>query len=183
MKKQNIIILSSLSLAVVFSFFLDQFFMNLANLLKLPETIEVVFDYPILLLFMIIVSFYFIKELKAKKAVLAVWISPILTFAINIPIKLIFARPRPDLLLKFYPLGIPNFSFPSSHAAVFFSILPLLIARTKKLRYVWLVYVILVALSRILLSQHYLSDVIAGALLGYGIGILVLYALNKTNFK
>ena len=121
--------------------------------------------------------------MKSKKLVLAAWLSPIIAFAINIPIKLIFARPRPDLLQKFYPLNIPNYSFPSSHAAVFFSLLPLLIARTKKLRYVWLVYAILIAISRILLKQHYFSDVVAGALLGYSIGILILYALNKTNFK
>ena len=186
MKKQNIIILSSLLAATLLAFLFDKTLLNLANylnLIKFENIIEPFFDYPVILLFIIILSAYFIKHLKSKKLVLAVWLSPIITFGSNVFIKLIFRRPRPDLLEKFYPLNIPNYSFPSSHAAVFFSLLPLLIARTKKLRYVWLVYIILVALSRILLKQHYLSDTIAGALLGYGVGILVLYLLDKTNHK
>jgi undecaprenyl-diphosphatase len=181
MKKQNIIILSSLTLALIISFFLDTTIINLVKFLNLGF-IEPFFDYPIILLFMIIISVYFIKHLKSKKLALVTWLSPITTFITAAIIKLIIQRPRLSIA-KFYPFNIPNYSFPSSHAAVFFSLLPLLIARTKKLRYVWLTYAILVAISRILLKQHYLSDVIAGALLGYGIGILVLYALNKTNFK
>jgi len=60
-----------------------------------------------------------------------------------------------------------------------FAILPLLFKETKTAKWYWLGYAVLVALSRVVLQQHYLSDVVGGALLGYGIGVLYLTRKHK----
>jgi len=49
----------------------------------------------------------------------------------------------------------------------------------KKIGLVWLVIALIVSISRLYLGAHYLSDVIAGALIGYGIGVLVIWVYNK----
>lgn len=86
-------------------------------------------------------------------------------------------RPRPftrngQIRVSMPPLD--QFSFPSGHTlhAVAFSI----VAVSHQPRLGWLVlpFTILVALSRLVLGLHYPSDVLAGALLGAGIALLVL---------
>jgi undecaprenyl-diphosphatase len=68
-----------------------------------------------------------------------------------------------------------NFSFPSFHAMFVFSLLPLLNKQYSKFKYVWIIFAILVAFSRVYLGVHYLSDVLAGAIIGYLIGVSALW--------
>lgn len=69
---------------------------------------------------------------------------------------------------------LDQYSFPSGHTlhAVAFSV----VAIFHYPGLVWLVlpFTILIALSRLVLGLHYPSDVLAGALLGAGVAILVL---------
>jgi undecaprenyl-diphosphatase len=90
-------------------------------------------------------------------------------------LKIIFARPRPTVVSEMLVNMPPDFSFPSAHtaqAASFFIALGLVAGRylpDKTGAAVWLFCVLLilvVGLSRIYLKVHYISDVIAGALLG-----------------
>jgi undecaprenyl-diphosphatase len=71
-----------------------------------------------------------------------------------------------------------QFSFPSGHTMTAFAVaIPLM------LYYPWLTITLLfcalsIALSRILLGMHFLSDVVAGAVLGTGLGYLAFFVFQ-----
>lgn len=79
-------------------------------------------------------------------------------------LKLIFSVPRPavDNLVE-----ISTYSFPSGHTTVAFSLAVLLSDINQSLKNYLFGIAVLVGLSRIYLGVHYLTDVIAGALIGY----------------
>jgi membrane-associated phospholipid phosphatase len=90
-------------------------------------------------------------------------------------LKIIFARYRPGLLIDaglhgfaFWKAGYWFNSFPSGHAAVAFALYGALAFARPRRRRLAFGLAALVAASRVLLNLHYLSDVIAGALLGLG---------------
>jgi undecaprenyl-diphosphatase len=88
---------------------------------------------------------------------------------LNSQLKLLFARPRPDI---FPPLVVEHsYSFPSGHtmsAAAVYGLWALLLWQRR--RYGWALvaglWVPLVALSRVYLGAHYPSDVLASLALG-----------------
>ncbi|MBF8222075.1 phosphatase PAP2 family protein [Halomonas sp. 328] len=92
-------------------------------------------------------------------------------------IKTRLCRERPSISFQAIPCREPprdRYSFPSGHTlhAVLFSLLS---AATQP----WLLVVVLplallIAASRVGLGLHYISDVIGGALLGLGIGLISL---------
>ena len=90
-------------------------------------------------------------------------------------IKLIFSRPRPHVVEDMLVNMPKDFSFPSAHtaqAAAFFVALALIVHRYAPVKIGWSVWAIsglmifFVGYSRIYLKVHYVSDVIAGAVLG-----------------
>lgn len=92
-------------------------------------------------------------------------------------IKKLTARPRPCAVCDGIRLSVPpldKYSFPSGHTlhAVNFSIQ--LVAYAPELAWLVVPFALLVAASRMVLGLHYLSDVLAGALLG---GLLAMLAL------
>lgn len=68
-------------------------------------------------------------------------------------------------------------SFPSGHTASIFALVTILalFAKNKKICSVYLIAAILVAYSRIYLSQHFLTDVLAGSLIGVTVAMSVYY--------
>lgn len=79
--------------------------------------------------------------------------------------------PRPCAVLPVRtPVGCEQTgSFPSAHAALVFSVLPFLSGGGAA---VYFVYSALVGLSRIYLGVHYPVDVVAGAIVGFAVGVL-----------
>jgi len=80
--------------------------------------------------------------------------------------------------------SIWNFSFPSFQAMLVFCAIPVISKEFPKFKYIWIIFAGLVALSRVYFGLHFLSDVIAGSLIGYLIGLFVINrkALQEFSF-
>jgi decaprenylphosphoryl-5-phosphoribose phosphatase len=94
-----------------------------------------------------------------------------LAIGLNYVVKLIVKRPRPVLG------GAPSsLSFPSAHATSAFAVATAM-ARVEPLGALAFVLAAALALGRPYLGMHYPSDVLAGALLGIGLGLIVPLSL------
>ena len=78
-------------------------------------------------------------------------------------IKRLVNRTRPDGETK-----PSNSSFPSSHAAGAFALATVFSRRWRRLWPLWFLAAALVASSRLYLNRHFLSDVVVGAMIGFG---------------
>lgn len=144
------------------------------------------------IVFFFLTSLFLWQEHK-RRWILPLWLSSLFTAVITYIIKILIARPRPFqkglvsvLQIDFHFMrnnfNTWNFSFPSFQAALVFSALPLLDKEFKKFRYVWIVFACLVAFSRVYFGVHYLSDVMAGAIIGYLIGYVLVLTEEKSNY-
>lgn len=106
----------------------------------------------------------------------AFWACAILAMAgVVFLIKMLFRRPRPEGEWgKIYRIADPH-SFPSGHAARAMMLAVLSIQTSSSwVIAIFILWAVLVGLSRIALKLHYLLDVIAGWLLGAAGGLLAL---------
>jgi len=96
---------------------------------------------------------------------------------LNYVVKLVVRRPRP-VLEGLPPLGgaPSSLSFPSAHATSSFAVATAM-ARVEPLGALAFVLAFALALGRPYLGMHYPSDVLAGALLGVALGLVVPLSL------
>lgn len=117
----------------------------------------------------LIVTFYLWKS-KNKDKIIPLWLSLAVSLAITYLLKFSLQRPRPEQAFGIKAaIGETGYSFPSAHAAAAFSALPLFYKVLINWSLIWNVLAFLIAFSRIYLGVHYLSDVIAGAIIGYAV--------------
>ena len=97
--------------------------------------------------------------------------------AVNYVIKLLARRPRP-VLEGLPPLGgaPSSLSFPSAHATSSFAVATAM-TRVEPVAALALILATALALGRPYLGMHYPSDVLAGALLGVALGLVVPLSL------
>ncbi|MCC7197102.1 phosphatase PAP2 family protein [Candidatus Peregrinibacteria bacterium] len=121
---------------------------------------------------------------KKRNDLILLVLSVFITIASAYLLKKVFQIPRPSAtedLAKLLFTQVALYSFPSLHAAVCFSVWPLF---CKLFKNIWLkifvfLYIILIIFSRLYLGVHYVSDLVAGAALGYLTGYFFLYLQTK----
>lgn len=98
-------------------------------------------------------------------------------------LKLIIGRKRPHVSENFGPLNFDPFSLdphwhsmPSGHAQVLFTVATIALLIWPKQKYLFLGLALILTFTRVTILQHFFSDVVAGAVLGY-LGTLWLYHL------
>ena len=116
--------------------------------------------------------FYQKKRINANRS-LFVFAAVALSGIAAIVVKLTVARYRPKIFFEkglygfdFFNGGYEFNSFPSGHAATIFSLATAMSLFWPRYRAYFFVVAFAVALSRIVLTSHFVSDVIAGAFIG-----------------
>ncbi|MFV9672373.1 MAG: phosphatase PAP2 family protein [Acidimicrobiia bacterium] len=112
---------------------------------------------------------------KRRWEALAYWVLAMVGSQLLIgPIKSLYARPRPPMAL----VETTGYSFPSGHAvagaAVAVALVIVLVPAGPKRRNLEILaaaFAVLMALSRVYLRAHWLSDTVSGAALGAGVAI------------
>jgi undecaprenyl-diphosphatase len=112
-----------------------------------------------------------------KLASASALVAAAVALAVNQVISHLWARPRPFTdhpdLTHVLTARTTDPSFPSDHAAAAFAIAFAVLALSRRAGALFLVAATAIGLSRIALGMHYPSDVLAGALVGFGAATLV----------
>jgi len=127
--------------------------------------------------------------LKRKEEAFSVLLSFITSGLLVQLLKRLHAAPRPKLFFEagqylHFIDGITlsgNNSFPSGHATTAFAVATVLAVLLRNKTWQWpiLMAAMLVGYSRIYLAQHFLIDVLVGAIVGFVCGILSVYIVKK----
>lgn len=136
-------------------------------------------------LFAVSLSVLFFFVFKKRKLALTILFAFALTGIITQIIKPLVESPRPETF--FSPRWLPffirdvihtgNSSFPSGHTATAFAVAGVLALYYKNgwLQILFLLLAVAVGFSRIYLSQHFLTDVLAGSFIGVAGAIVCVY--------
>lgn len=133
----------------------------------------------------IIFLFVFLLLFKQRKLFWPWIFSAALSQVIVFALKIIIAKPRPNVLFPFIKNLIPaaGFSFPSGHTALAFAAIPVLVMVYPKHK--WLIFILasLFSLSRVYLGIHYVSDILAGMFVGLICSTLILLISHRYKKK
>lgn len=133
----------------------------------------------------VVLTITFLIVKKTRRLGYAMIIAFVLTFLIgNCIIKPIAARTRPyDINTAIQLIVRPehDYSFPSAHTFFAFSSATVIFIRYRKAGVFFLIFAVLMGLSRMYLYVHFPTDVICGAIFGVIVGIAAHFLENKLN--
>jgi undecaprenyl-diphosphatase len=193
-KKRWLILIPMFAILLALSFYFDNkiiiFFSSLRNFYLNILFLGIKFlDADIFVI--IFLTLLLLWKKQKREWILPLWITIGVTAIVSIALKIFVHRIRPfSAGIVSLASGITasasyfvwDFSFPSFDAAFAFCAVPILSKFYPKLKYLWIGFAVLVALSRLYFGLHYLSDVISGGLIGYFVGIAVVKIENKNKF-
>ncbi|NRB42702.1 MAG: phosphatase PAP2 family protein [Pseudomonadales bacterium] len=123
----------------------------------------------------------FLDTPHSKLFVMATLIAYLIEVPSFILLKHLFKRNRPyvDIKGSYYSIeAADKFSLPSGHSAAAFLMMNMIALYYPAFWAIALVWAVLIGLSRVILGVHYLSDIIAGALLGTVSAIVAVSIVN-----
>jgi undecaprenyl-diphosphatase len=191
MKRWLIVILGIF--AVLISFMFDEKIVQYVSLFRnniLNEFfLGITFVSSEVIIFFFLTSLFLWQDRKRR------WITPLwLTLGLSIVVSFVLKfgvhrlRPFQQGLVSVLPILeksshlVWNFSFPSFQAMLAFCAVPILAKEFPRFRYIWIVFAGLVAFSRVYFGLHFLSDVIAGGLIGLILGWAMISLEEKYKF-
>ena len=192
-KKKGVILFSVSILSVFISFYFDSQIVQGISLIRnnfLNDFfLGLTFLSSEIIVFFFLTSLFLFNENK-RRWIFPLWLTLFLSVVVGFLLKISVQRMRPfetgivetlPVLIK-ESFNVWNYSFPSFQSMLVFCAIPILIMEFKRLKYVWIIFSVLVAFSRVYFGVHFLSDVIAGAILGYSIGLFVINLEKEKKF-
>ncbi|PEC82151.1 undecaprenyl-diphosphatase [Bacillus cereus] len=152
-----------------------QWFNNFAGSSKLLDALMIAITNSavyVAILFMFILWFNNGKKVSAIKkqyTVLYTTLSVIIALLVNVVIHAVYYHPRPFVSHDVHQL-VPHAadsSFVSDHSVLVFSIAFVFLLRGEKLKYVALIWAVLVGISRMYVGVHYPLDILGAAFLTF----------------
>jgi undecaprenyl-diphosphatase len=152
--------------------FLDKLLPLLTHLGSAGGTISIVLS-TLATGFLLKINPYFQAGISASAALL------ICSLVIQV-IKKAINRPRPQLVLeglRAFNVPICPYSFPSGHTGASLAIALVILHHLPLFGAILIALSLIIGFSRIYLGVHYLSDVVAGGLIGTLVSMLVIYLI------
>lgn len=192
-KRRGVVFGLLILLVVIISFYFDSEIVRMVSLLRngiLNDFfLGITFISSSMLIFFFLTSLFLWREHK-RKWILPLWFTLGVSIFVSFVLKIIVRRPRPFQLgivsvlpvLEKANYLIWNFAFPSFHSMLVFCSIPILSKQFPRFKYVWITFASLVAFSRVYFGLHFLSDVIAGGLIGYVLGVIIIKLEKEYKF-
>ena len=123
---------------------------------------------------------YLFRRATLRQAGWQTLVAHLVAGGINNLLKHLVGRARPKFMhsdhSEFHPFGGSGWdSFPSGHAMAGCAVVTVLAVRFPKLRWFMVVIGLAIAMSRVFRGSHFLTDIVAGAVLGVVIGVVVAH--------
>ena len=192
-KKKGLALWIIVIFSIIISFYLDRTFVGYISFLRnafLDNVfLAVTFISSEAIIFLVLTSLFLFRD-KKRRWIFPLWVTFGISAVVSFILKVTIQRARPFQLgiISLFPRlqearhDIWNFSFPSSHAVFAFCAVPILSQQYPKLKKVWIAIAVLIALSRVYLGLHFFSDIIAGGVIGYLVGILIVKLEKEEKF-
>lgn len=133
-------------------------------------------------IFLLPMIFIYLYYKNLKKEIILLLLAIFFSYILNESIKYIVCRQRP---IDFFVIYMKGYSFPSGHAmntASFYFTLSYILKEKLKFKKLYKIIYILfffVAISRVILGVHFVSDVLVGTFLGIFISCLFIHIYNN----